>query len=77
MGDASSLLADLQHDESVIQRSLILANINPTLKETLTNTDIEEFLFSEKLDEVLKSAKALVTATKDLRPINIPSRQKT
>lgn len=67
LGDTGSFLADLQHDESAISRSLIIANINPELKETLTETKPDEFLFSNKLDEVLKSAKALKSSSKDLQ----------
>ena len=57
LGDVGSLLADLQHDESTIRRSLILANINPTLKSALKETQADEYLFSNKLDEVLKAAR--------------------
>lgn len=70
LGDAGSLLADLQHDESTIRRSLISANINPTLKSALKEIQADEYLFSIKLGEVLKAAKALETASRDLRPKN-------
>ena len=68
LGDAGSLLADLQHDESSIRRNLILANINPTLKSALKETQADEYLFSDKLGEALKAAKTLETASRDLRP---------
>lgn len=74
LGDAGSLLADLQHDESTIRRSLILANINPTLRSALKETQADEYLFSNKLDEVLKAAKALETASRDLRPKSYPNK---
>ena len=66
LSDAFKLLADLQHDVS-IRRSLIIANINASVKDTLVNTKCEEFLFGEKLDEIIKSAKALEATAKDLR----------
>ena len=34
-----------------------MANINPTLKSALKETQADEYLFSDKLDEALKAAK--------------------
>ena len=45
LSGASKIIADLQHDESVIRRNLILSNVNDSMKETLLATQIGEFLF--------------------------------
>ena len=67
LGDIG-LLTDLQHDETTIRRNLILANINPALKETLVDMQADEYLFSNKLSDVLKAAKAMETVSSELRP---------
>ncbi|CAL1674600.1 unnamed protein product [Lasius platythorax] len=62
------LLADLQHAESSICRSLILKNINASMKETLNVTAVDEWLFGEKLDEKVKAAKTIENSSKSLKP---------
>jgi hypothetical protein len=72
LGDTSRLLADLHHDESLIRRSLILTNINVALKETLSSTTIDEWLFGKDLSENVKAAKLIVTSSKDLKQSQKP-----
>ncbi|KAL7295513.1 hypothetical protein TKK_0011158 [Trichogramma kaykai] len=67
LSDAVKIFADVFRDESIIRRSLIAANINTSLRETITNTKCGKFLFGDRLDETIKSAKAMETAAKDLR----------
>ncbi|CAB0034562.1 unnamed protein product [Trichogramma brassicae] len=64
INDLIMLLADLNRNESMIRKNIIMAKISPTLKETLMETKCGEFLFGEKLDEVLKSKKALDDSVK-------------
>ena len=64
---SSKVFADLHHDESFIRRSLVSTNVNIGLKDTLQATNISSFLFGEKQDEVLKTAKAFENSSKDLR----------
>ncbi|KAL7306803.1 hypothetical protein TKK_0001164 [Trichogramma kaykai] len=64
INDLIMLLADLNRNESMIRKNIIMAKISPTLKETLSETKCGEFLFGEKLDEVLKSTKALDDSVK-------------
>lgn len=61
-------MADLQHKEYSIRRSLILKNINASMKETLNATSVDEWLFGEKLEEKVKAAKTLETSSKSLKP---------
>ena len=68
LSDAIRLLADIQRDESLIRRSLIISNINVSLRDALTQTKCGNFLFGEKLEEIIKSAKALESTVKELRP---------
>ncbi|XP_043271177.1 uncharacterized protein [Venturia canescens] len=67
LSDASRLLADLLHDESIIRKSLILANLNVSCKETLNATIPDEWLFGKQLEEKLKAAKALESSRKELK----------
>lgn len=62
------MLADLQHDESEIRRSLILTNINATVKETLKETVVDEWLFGKQLEDKVKAAKTLETSSESLKP---------
>ena len=66
LSNTIKILADLQR-ESKIRRSLIIVNINVALTYILINTKCEEYLFGEKLDEIIKSAKALEDTAKDLK----------
>ena len=65
LNDLCSLLADLQHDESVIRKSIILANVKSTMRNSLLTTKIDEHLFSSNLNEVIKSAKDLENSSKE------------
>ena len=67
LSDVVSLLADLQYDESVVRKSIILANINSSLRSTFMTTNIDQFLFGGKLTEAINSHKALENTTKVLR----------
>ncbi|OXU21010.1 hypothetical protein TSAR_009849 [Trichomalopsis sarcophagae] len=68
LSDTTRLLADIHRNESMIRRSLIMANINPTIKEAVQETTCNEWLFREKLDEVVKSAKTFDSTAQSLRP---------
>ena len=72
LSDIVSLLADLQYGESVIRKSIIIANVNPSLRTSLMSTSIDEFLFGENLDEAIKSAQALETTAKKLKNSSRP-----
>jgi len=71
------LMVDLQHAESSIRRSLILKNINASMKEALNATAIDEWLFGEKLDERVKAAKTFVNSSKSLISVKPNINQKT
>ena len=68
ISDCCRLLVDLQRDESLIRKSLMLSNLNASMKETLKETDIDEWLFGKQLDEKLKSAQLLEKSSKVLKP---------
>lgn len=67
LSEATRLLADLQRDETMTRRSLILATINNPQKETLESSTADEWLFGEKLNERLKAAKTIERSGKDLK----------
>ncbi|XP_024877335.1 uncharacterized protein LOC112458126 [Temnothorax curvispinosus] len=67
LSEAARLLADLQRDETLTRRSLILATINSSQKEVLESSTADEWLFGQKLDERLKAAKTIERSGKDLK----------
>lgn len=64
----AKLMADLQHDESAIRRSLILKNIKAPFKDTLKDLSSDGWLFGKNLNEKIKAAKVLQQSMKDLKP---------
>ncbi|XP_046422443.1 uncharacterized protein LOC124180740 [Neodiprion fabricii] len=64
--DIGRLLAFLQREESEIRKSLILANLNSSVREILTGSTVDGFLFGENLEEKIKTAKTIERASKDL-----------
>ncbi|XP_046613729.1 uncharacterized protein LOC124302028 [Neodiprion virginianus] len=64
--DIGRLLAFLQREESEIRQSLILANLNSSVREILTGSTVDGFLFGENLEEKIKTAETIERASKDL-----------
>ena len=64
---AGRLLVATQREEALIRKSLILTNLNASLKETLSSTSTYEWLFGQDLEEKLKTAKTLERSSKDLK----------
>lgn len=56
---AGRLVTDMIREESMVRRSLIVSTLNPEVKETLTNTEPDEYLFGAELTEKLKQAKSI------------------
>lgn len=67
-GGVTRILADLQREESLIRRSLILKNIEASLRDSLSASDADSWLFGEDLAERIKAAKALVMSSASLKP---------
>lgn len=65
LSDACRLLVDIQRTESQTRRTLILANIKGPIKDTLTATIPDEWLFGVNLEEKLKAAKLIEKSSKD------------
>lgn len=65
--DSCRILVDLQRDETLTRRLLIVANIRASLKETLKTAEVDEFLFGKQLEEQVKAAKLLEKSTKELK----------
>lgn len=76
LSDVCRLLADSIHDETAIRRSLIIANVDQSIKETLFLSKTDEFLFGAKLAENIKSAKMIEQSAKDLK-VSKNSQQKS
>ncbi|XP_043277062.1 uncharacterized protein [Venturia canescens] len=67
LSDIGRLLSDLQHDESNIRKSLILANLSAPFKEVLSGSTPDELLFGKQLEERLKAAKTLENCKRDFK----------
>ena len=65
--DLIMLLADLHRDESMIRRSLVISKVTSSFKEILLETQCQDFLFGAKLDELIKTKKALENSTKSFQ----------
>ncbi|XP_077270242.1 uncharacterized protein LOC143901687 [Temnothorax americanus] len=76
LSDAGRLFASVHREESLARKSLILANLNTGLKDTLSNTSVDDWLFSGNLEGVIKSAKIIEEASKTLKPPGKPRQQK-
>ncbi|XP_063993907.1 uncharacterized protein LOC135171353 [Diachasmimorpha longicaudata] len=59
LSGAARLMADLQRDESLTRRSLLLATINSAQKETLELSAADEWVFGPKLGDRLRAAKVI------------------
>ncbi|XP_036141518.1 uncharacterized protein LOC118645132 [Monomorium pharaonis] len=67
LSEAARLLADLQRDETQTRRSLILAALSSSQKETLESGEADEWLFGQKLGDRLKAAKSIERSGKELK----------
>ncbi|XP_046591936.1 uncharacterized protein LOC124293746 [Neodiprion lecontei] len=74
--DMGRLLAFLQREESEIRKSLILANLNSSVREILTGSTVDGFQFGENLEEKIKTAKTIERTSKDLIQREKPSKFK-
>ncbi|XP_026669410.1 uncharacterized protein LOC113464355 [Ceratina calcarata] len=76
LSSTANLLADLQHNETAIRKSLILKNVSPTARETLKDTVANAWLFGGGLDEKVKASKVLQRSAQELRPTAKPSKNR-
>lgn len=75
LSDGGRLLASIHRDESLARKSIIMANLNISMKTTLSNTSVDEWLFGDDLEEKIKIAKNLEKTTKVLKPPQRSSQQ--
>ena len=76
LSEGSRLLASVHREESLARKSLILANLNSSLKTSLSNTSVDDLLFGGNLEEIIKTAKSLERASKDLKPLTKTPQQR-
>ncbi|XP_054012383.1 uncharacterized protein LOC128894573 [Hylaeus anthracinus] len=69
LSDMGRLLASVHQEDSLARKGLILASLNSSLKNTLSDTSVDEWLFGTDLEEKIKTAKNLERTSKDLRPV--------
>lgn len=66
--DATRILCDIQHYDSITRRNFILSALKRDMKDALGGTKIGEFLFGDNLSETIKSAKAVTKSGTELKP---------
>lgn len=66
LSDTGRLLTDLQREETLTRKALILPNLNASVKDALKATVVDEWLFGKQLEEKLKTAKTLERSAKGL-----------
>ncbi|KAL7288496.1 hypothetical protein TKK_0017461 [Trichogramma kaykai] len=72
--DVARLLVDAIREETLIRRSLILSNINNSVKDSLTATEPDDWLFGKDLSDKLRQAKVTGQDARALAKVNTPSR---
>ncbi|KAL4704452.1 hypothetical protein ACJJTC_019551 [Scirpophaga incertulas] len=65
--ETERLLCDIQYNESMNRRRFICSAIKKEVREHLFDTEIDTYLFGEKLPETLKAAKAINKSGTELR----------
>ncbi|CAH2217788.1 jg25268 [Pararge aegeria aegeria] len=65
--EGAQLLCDFQFCESMKRRSLICASIKKEIKSQLYETEIDTYLFGEKLADTLKAAKAISRSASEIK----------
>lgn len=69
LSNITRMLVDLQQDETLARRLIVMANLNPTLKETLVATKPGEWFFGSDLIKTLKATKSLEKSSRHLKPV--------
>lgn len=57
--EAGRIMCDKQHIDSMSRRSYICSGIKKEIKNHLYETNIDKYVFGERLSDIMKSAKAL------------------
>lgn len=58
-------MADLQRNDSTIRQNLVISIIYSSLRKALEETKRGEYLFGDKLDDVVKISKKLEQTAED------------
>ncbi|XP_045494171.1 uncharacterized protein LOC123693215 [Colias croceus] len=66
--DIGRIFCDIQHSDSECRRNFALYSVKKELKEQLSTTKIDKFLFGSNLLEKVKTAKAITKSSSDLKP---------
>lgn len=67
ISDASRLLLDLHHQKTVSRREIVSLNLKKELKETLTNVQVDGWLFGDNLGERVKASKEIERSAQELK----------
>nr|XP_026486006.1 uncharacterized protein LOC113393374 [Vanessa tameamea] len=73
--DVGRIFCDIQHTESEARRNFALYSVKKELKDQLSLTKIDKYLFGNDLAETIKTAKAVSKSISDLKP-NAPKKPK-
>ncbi|XP_050505216.1 uncharacterized protein LOC126883607 [Diabrotica virgifera virgifera] len=67
LSDAGRILADVHYQETISRRDLVLLNINKDLRDTLSESPPDEWLFGGNLEEAIKAKKTIDISSQQLR----------
>ncbi|KAI5642503.1 hypothetical protein NE865_05530 [Phthorimaea operculella] len=76
LNDSSRLLCDAMYLDTRGRRTLVLSSINKNLKDSLLETEPNEFLFGDNLTDKIKTAKAVQKSGKELKTFSDEKKQK-
>lgn len=73
ISDACRILCDSHYNETKTRRHFMISAINSEMKETMTDTVRDKYLFGENVSEKLKSAKTIQKTGTDLKQTKAPA----
>lgn len=80
LSDAARLLCDHQHQESQTRRHFIMQGLDQPTRDSIKDSDIDQWLFGESFAEKLKASKAIKKSGQEISVIKtkkLPQQQQT
>jgi hypothetical protein len=59
ISDAARLLCDLQHQESTTRRNFVLQGLDQSIRDSIKDAEVDQWLFGEAFADKLKASKAI------------------
>lgn len=75
VNDACRILCDMHHSETVIRKKFVVSSISTGLKDTLSSTCTDKYLFGDNMSEKIKNAKNVQKSGEALKNSQKPQKQ--